>query len=270
MLKDFTTIILFITTFYSTFRYLRLKRLFTTQQKEFLTTLSHDLKVSILAQIRGLNLLTQSSNFDLQTMELINEINQSCQYTFDMITMLQNTYRHEVGKTKLNFEDCNIDELFNSLSSKLYHKLNEKNLSLILPNSNDNIIKTDINILTKSLKTLLITSIDYSMCNKQIFVNTKNKENDIEVTISFYGKSLSMEDCKKIFCINPKYSAVGHGIQMHLCKKNIELLGGNIQVVNNDEHWNTFMFRFPKSKNENKLFNKYTSKFISTFFSKLD
>ncbi len=65
-----------------------------SQRENFIKTLSHDIRVSTLAQIRGLDLLQSKYSQE----ELITDINESCKYSLDMINMLLNTYRYENGE----------------------------------------------------------------------------------------------------------------------------------------------------------------------------
>ena len=61
------------------------------QKDFFIKTLSHDFRVATLAQLRGLEYLSKSANFEPENTELIAEITNSCQYSLEMISTLINS-----------------------------------------------------------------------------------------------------------------------------------------------------------------------------------
>ncbi len=42
---------------------------------------------------------------------------------------------------------------------------------------------------------------------------------NLEVSITYSGNPLSEEECRRMFSNNPRFSTVGHGIKMYMCKK---------------------------------------------------
>ena len=82
--KDLLFIIVLLILFFVLRRNLSLKYELFSQRENFIKTLSHDIRVSTLAQIRGLDLLQEKYNQE----ELIFDINESCKYSLDMINML--------------------------------------------------------------------------------------------------------------------------------------------------------------------------------------
>ena len=105
-------------------KYKRLQTEYLQQREYFIKTLSHDLRVSTLAQIRGLEALEKTQN-----RELIPEIQNSCKYTLEMITMLLNTYRYENGEEVLTREHYNltdsIKKCYDSISAQSESKILE-------------------------------------------------------------------------------------------------------------------------------------------------
>ena len=84
------------------------------QKDFFIKTLSHDFRVATLAQLRGLEYLSKSANFEPENTELIAEITNSCQYSLEMISTLINSYLFEKGEQVVNCE---------YFSQYLYHTL---------------------------------------------------------------------------------------------------------------------------------------------------
>lgn len=60
-----------------------------------------------------------------------------------------------------------------------------------------------------------------------------------------------------MFSQNTRFSTVGHGIKLQLCKKIIEIHQGKIFVKNSNKNINSISFIIPNNKN--KLNSKKTS-----------
>lgn len=242
--KDLLFIILFIFLVFVLKRNFSLRRELFSQRENFIKTLSHDIRVSELAQLRGINLLQKRYSDD----ELLNDIDDSCRYSLDMINILLNTYRYENGEQVLNYEIFNFSEIVAENSKKLSKQLQEKEIEIYYPKNSSEALYADKNELAKMLFYLLSTTIYYSYRNNKISIIVHKTSDDLSVSITYSGKSLSEEECRRMFLNNPRFSTVGHGIKMYLCKKIIEFHGGKIVVSNCGEKINTFTFNIPLKK----------------------
>ena len=91
VVKDLLLLVLFLIII---FKYIMLYKSMLKERNYLINTLSHDLRVSTIAQIRGLDILQK--NYAQE--ELIQEINNSCHFTLDMINVILNTYRYKKGE----------------------------------------------------------------------------------------------------------------------------------------------------------------------------
>lgn len=243
--KDLLFIIVLLILFFVLRKNISLKSELFNQRENFIKTLSHDIRVSTLAQIRGLDLLYSKYNQE----ELISDINNSCKYSLDMINMLLNTYRYENGEQVLNKEMFNFSDLVLISCANLDYQAEEKNLEFYF-NMNSSIpVFGDKSELAKVLHYLISTTIFYSERNKKIAVIVKKVCEEIEVAIMYSGNPLSEEECRRMFSNNPRFSTVGHGIKMYMCKKIIEFHGGKIGVENLKNKLNSFTFTIPVKNN---------------------
>lgn len=224
-----------------------LKQELFSQRENFIKTLSHDLRVSTLAQIRGLDLLQKKYANE----ELIADIDESCKYSLDMINMLLNTSRYENGEQILNYEIFNFSEIISESCSKLFLKAKEKDLEIICNMKNSETVEADKIEMEKTLYYLLATTIFNSKRSEKIVIISRKKHNNLEVSINYKGTPLSEEECKRMFSNNSRFSTVGHGIRMYLCKKIIEFHGGKIYVNNHDNKINSFIFTIPANRSAN-------------------
>lgn len=213
------------------------------QRDYFIKTLSHDLRVSTLAQIRALELLKKTT--PEASGELVLNLSDSCRYTLDMINMLLNTYRYENGESVLNYEKVNIQELCSDCYNDLSPIMQDKDINVSFNiNSYDN-IEADKYGITKLLNTLISIAIVNSDKANKIYVEISKPKNMFEVSVNYRGKSLTPEECRRMFSDSPRFSTVGHGIRMLLCKKIVEFHGGNIYVKSDGKKNNSFIFKLP-------------------------
>ena len=225
-----------------------LKRENSRQKDFFIKTLSHDFRVATLAQLRGIEILSKSINFDIKQAELIDEIDKSCRYSLDMISMLMNAYLFEKGKQIVNFENFMLCEVLNTISKMIENQLKEKNIDLLFDLDNLQRITMDKDLTFKLILNLITTAINYAESNSIIKLNSKINNNLWEFGITYYGKSLSEEECGRMFSHKTHFSTVGHGIKMYFCKKIVDFHNGKIFVKNFSEKLNSFTFCIPQKQ----------------------
>ena len=236
--KDCCLIFILFFTLYYMFKYNYLKNKFTKEKRLFFNILGHDLRVPIIAQIRGLNLISKNIS-GTHNQFILNEVNKSCEYTMDMVTMLMNIYKIEVGETTLNFENIDFYYYLNNTLDKFHNIIADKNLKFLL-NVDKGPILVDKKHFIKALKILLDTAIKYSANDSTISVILSKAHNKANLRIHYIGHSISDEEYSRMFDLNPTYSAVGQGIQMYLLKKIIDLHKGKIQFCPKSNQNNSF------------------------------
>ena len=225
-----------------------LKRENSKQKDYFIKTLSHDFRVAILAQLRGIEYLSKTKDFDDYQTELINEIDKSCRYSLDMISMLMNSYLFEKGEQVIYYENFILQEVVSSLIELVKPFLKEKNINLNLAIDKLLTIRADKNLMFKLILNLLTTAISYAEANSTITLASKMNKNICEFFVAYQGKSLSEAECERMFSNQTHFSTVGHGIKMHLCKKIVDFHKGKICVEKFSEKLNSFTFCIPQKQ----------------------
>jgi len=216
------------------FRCYQLKNEISKQKEYFIQTLSHDLRVPLIAQIRGLDLVKKMNIISQEGNFLIDEINKSCKYTLDMISMMLRIYRIEIGDIKLKNEELNVTDVINEVFNINREYAAERNINITF-NTGISLISADKENLLKIMNILIHTVIEHSKTNTEINVDLRQLKNKLCLTLDYIGKSLTPEEYNRMFSQNSNYSTVGHGIQMYFCKKIIDLHKGKIEFTNNKQ-----------------------------------
>lgn len=243
--KDLLIIFLFI---FFVIKYVLLTKEMVKQREYFINVLNHDLRVSTLAQIRGLELLTKKNLTNNYAINLISEINESCKFTFDMITMLLKTYKFENGEQVEDFETIDLTNLLDNVCSNLNYLTSEKFVQINKKISNSCRIEANQEDLSKALSNILLTIVSNAHRNSYVNLFVKNKMNKVEIIINYQGIPLSEEEYNRMYSNKTHFSTVGNGIRMNLCKKIIDFHNGNVLFYSNKKGENTFKVIIPQKQ----------------------
>ena len=234
-------------------KYFILKNKLISQREYFINVLSHDLRVSTLAQLRGVEILGKMLSGQEQK-ELLVNIDESCKYTLDMISMLLNTYRYENGEQILNYEKICLDELLFDCAKQVEKLANAKRVEIICKKiSPIHHIEADRTGMSRVLVNLLSAAIVNSEDKSDIILTVSNNGESVKFSLGYKGKFLTEEEFCRMFSNNSIFSTVGHGIRMNFCKKIVEFHGGEINVFKSDKKINSFTFTIPVKKQEHCL-----------------
>ena len=254
IVKDVLLILLLLIIF---IKYVSLRRKVVSQQEFFINTLSHDLRISTIAQLRGVELLEKCHKS-----ELINEIKESCKFSLEIINSLLNTYKFEKGESVLNFENFKISNNLFSINTSLQQFIGEKNLQICKNIDSQLIIYADKTNIQKAFQILLNTAILYANKNSLINIVVRKKMNNIEFSIFYKGQFLSEEEYNRMFSKKLRFSAVGQGIKIQLLKKIIDFHRGFISAKKIGKEFVMFSFSIPQIKTSENKKSQYIPKLI--------
>ena len=195
------------------------------QRENYISTISHDLKIPVIAQMRALELLSDGSlgKLNPEQKEMIDLTLESCKSVYDMLDAILAAYKYENKKLPLIFSIFNIEKMFNNISYKLKPLLERKNIHINLKLETFEVFGDEKN-LEKAIEKLLEYCIYSSVQNSNITVETSKISNDFQMLISC--KTL----CDKDFSDNleENFGKIGSNLNLHLAKQIIESHNGNI------------------------------------------
>lgn len=210
------------------------------QREYFINSLSHDLRIPTIAQIRALDLV-KSEKFgvlnDVQK-DMLEQIEESCKCILNLLSLMINTYSMEKNNYKLIYEKINLAEIISSCFDELYPKAAEKQITFEYDSKIKNLyITADKAELKKVIINILLNSISNAYTGEKISITAKSGYKKIRFTFSCKNKAKYFSDNES------NYTSVGQSIIMSFCKKIIEIHKGKIIENNN---LNSFSFELPE------------------------
>ena len=216
------------------------------QRETYISTLSHDLKIPTLAQIRALELLLNEGlgpiNNDQK--EIINLTLDSCKCMHDMLSTILSTYKYENNEITLKHEKLNILEIIDECFAKSIKILSNKNIKVSLNAKNREIyLHADKIQITKALENLIGQCIASAYENTNLVCDVKEEGQNICISLAFESPYISAEKLNNMFKMYTtsaeKLDKVGSSLNLYLSKQIIQAHNGTIVAESKETNFST-------------------------------
>lgn len=219
----------------------------TTNQKEleklkedFIATLTHDLKVPIVAESNILDFLISGKFGEIteKQHEAISNMKNCNQELLELVQILLETYKINEAGIYLNQEDIDLVLFISSIIDEMRPTAEKAGLNINF-NYYDNLrISADNLQLKRVVRNLIQNAISHSESNKDIDVKIEKNQDYILIKIIDYGKGIPKEDINKIFnkyySTAEKFRKIGTGLGLYLSQQIIKSHGGEILVTSEE------------------------------------
>ena len=167
----------------------------------------------------------------------------------------------EAGKSELNFSDFNLIEQSEHIANYFRNQLDKKRIYLnigIIPADAD-VFHSDKEKLDLILKNLISNSIKYSPKDSTIRLILVVENGQLTISLSDQGKGINEQERKIIFNrfkqLDEKINSIntGHGLGLSIVQAYAELLGGKVEMENNDIGGIKILVVIPESDRVNQL-----------------
>lgn len=230
------------------------------RKETFVATLTHDLKTPTIAQIKIIDLLLKDMFGPLNNdqKEMLEQVKNSCQYMYDLIFTILDTYMIDNGQTKVKCEDFNVVNVAKTTVKELSTLAEEKRQKLNLINNVQNeIIYADKSQIKRVIVNLISNAISYAFNDTDINVTIFEDEDNFECTVQNKAYPIKQELLDNIFVKfkkseSAKFQKTRNGLGLYLSKEIISAHNGNIYATSNEDGICTFGFSIPKTKQNNE------------------
>ncbi len=228
-----------------------------TLKEDFVATLTHDLKVPIIAETNMLDLLL-NENFgkisEKQEIALKN-MQTSNRELLDLVQIVLETYKFSNQSIRLSRENIMLKGFIEEIISEMRPIADKTKNSLLFNLPRDIRVFADRIQLKRVVKNLIQNAISYGEANSPIEISIGEVPKYIVIKVKDYGKGISEADIKKIF--NKYYSAakkfrkIGTGLGLYLSFQIIKAHGGELNVESIEGEFTEFCIKLPASTSEN-------------------
>jgi len=221
-----------------------------TLREDFVATLTHDLKVPIVAEANILEFLV-NGKFGAVTEkqhEAISNMKTCNQELLDLVQILLETYKVKETGVELNKENIELTPYIHTIIEEMQPIAEKSGLKINFYPTNNLKISADNMQLKRVIKNLIQNAMSHSDSN-DIDVKTAQAEGFTSISIIDYGKGISKENIDKIFnkyySTAKKFRKIGMGLGLYLSQQIVKSHGGEI-IVTSEENVNTeFCIKLP-------------------------
>lgn len=222
-------------------------------KNRFITVASHKLRTP-LSEIRSsLDLLKDKKlgNFNTEQTKLLAKLTQASNSMLGMVSELLQVIESDTKEINPKLTPVKIKTLVKSTSSNLADICKEKKCEIILKDSKDYQIKTDKKLLRKIVYSILENAVLYSETKKDVYVELTDKKGNLIIKIQDNGIGIPKSNHANVF---DKFSRAenaikafpdGTGVSLHMAKKIIDSLSGEIWFESDEDKGTTFFLSLP-------------------------
>lgn len=205
------------------------KKLAYRQREEFISTVNHDLKIPVIAQIRALELVVNENFGTLndEQKEILKMTLDSCRSMYKMISGILSAYKYENRDIILDFEYVNLLNILEKCFAKSSDYLIQKGISINVSSKIDkSMVYADKIQLRKAFGYIVNYCISNTISEIQCFI--KQVGDSIQAGFIFENPYCSKEKVDNMY--NSRLDKVGNSLGLYLAKQIIFAHQGSIEV----------------------------------------
>jgi len=220
------------------------------RKSEFICHLTHDFKTPLNA-INGFATLLLEKNANLHpNNEYCQNILKATEHLFQLLNYTLETASTETKNVTLNYQTFNPSDVITEVLCVLNGKLKEKNINLDVQLTNF-VIQADKRRFKQLIYNLVGNAYKFNKFEGKINIKTSLVKNSFYFEITDTGCGISAENESKVFepfsyFNSEKFQNIEQtGIGLSLCKKIINMHGGEINFKSQINKGTTFWFYIP-------------------------
>ncbi len=224
-------------------------------KSQFVANISHEIRTPMSGILGLTELLTRETTG--QTKETAEFIYASALSLMRLVNDLLDFSKLEAGRLEISKENFHVDQIVDDVLTAFYISAQSKKLKLIQTLDKEVLgeLYGDGHRLAQVLQNLVQNAIKFTESGSVEVRAQVQRQNDqekyLKFTVSDTGPGISLENQAKLFkpfvqvdgSTSRRYGGTGLGLS--LCKRIIEMMGGNIGVVSSEGHGAKFWFLVP-------------------------
>lgn len=219
------------------------------EKVRMLINISHELRTPLTLIMAPLKRLISEGGFHGSEAETLNRIYRQSRRMRDLLNMVLDLRKMEVGKTSLKMEKVNFNRWVTEIISDITKEEKEVGINIVTeldPGISD--IHMDVRKCDTVITNILMNAIKHSKTGDIITLRTCfTDEGMVRMTISDQGPGLGDIDESRLFTrfYQSNSEQYGSGIGLSFSKILVELQGGHIGAYNNEDCGASFWWELP-------------------------
>lgn len=220
-------------------------------RREFLATVSHELKTPLTSIAMSVDLLAESAEAELgpQARELLDGVREDVSRLRTLVGDLLDLSRLEAGKIELDFQPVEVRLICDKARQVLEAQAREQGVNLEVHVAEQlPCVRADLNKVTWVVTNLISNALRYSSPGGRIEVGASRTESHVEISVRDFGVGIPYEYQSRIFDRFVKIgngAPGGSGLGLAICREVVRAHGGSIWVESVPGEGSTFRFTLP-------------------------
>ena len=216
-------------------------------KEDFVATMTHDLKVPIIAESNMLEFFLNGKFGKLSDSqkEALNTMSVSNKELLELVQTVLDTYKVKEGEIDLNPEKVSVKKFLEEIKDEMTSIAQKNNNEIVLNVKSDFDINVDYLQFKRVIKNLVNNAIIYGQPDTNVEITAKQKENKSYIYVKDYGKGIAKEDIDKVFnkyySAHKKFRKIGTGLGLYLSQKLVQAHGGTLEVTSKEGEWSEFV-----------------------------
>lgn len=222
-------------------------------KSRFVSMASHEFRTPLSTVLSSASLLARYTHEDEQDKRNrhIDKIKDSVKHLNDILEDFLSLGKLDEGRVESQSNDFNLHELIQDTSDEIKGLL-KKNQQLLLKYSGDAAVCSDKKLLKNVLINLITNAIKFSAEGDTIDIRASTTGDRARIEVEDHGIGISEEDQRHLFTSFYRganaLNIQGTGLGLHIVKRYLDLLGGEVSIRSTLGQGTTITIIFPSHK----------------------
>ena len=219
-------------------------------KSRFVSMASHEFRTPLSTVLSSASLVDKYITTEDQEKRSrhVEKIKNSVRHLNNLLEDFLSLGKLEEGKIGTHFHEFNLEELIRDTIEEMKGSL-KKGQQIYYDATQDLLIMSDKNLLRNILFNLISNAIKFSGDSKIIYIANETVDSNVRISIADEGIGISDEDQERLFSSFFRGKNVvniqGTGLGLHIVKRYVEMLGGNIVLESKLEKGTKVTVSFP-------------------------
>ncbi len=231
-------------------------------KEDFVATLTHDLKVPIIAETNMLELflnesfgkISEKQEIALKNMQVSNK------ELLDLVQIVLDTYKFKGSNIQLYKENIMLKGFLEEIISEMIPIAEKSNNSFNFSPERDIRVIADKIQLKRVIKNLIQNAISYGSAGSPIEISIGEIPKYIVIKVKDYGKGIPANDINKIFnkyyTTAKKFRKIGTGLGLYFAFQMTKAHGGDLTVESIENKYTEFCIKIPASSEQSLYYGE--------------